>query len=59
MNRSWYIFYGLKMNMTKDDVLTMRYGEMQDLLSCLAIEGGGADQIVEKRRPFADVMRME
>lgn len=39
--------------------MTMRYGEMQDMISCMAIEKGGAEQIIKKRIPFEKAMRMK
>ena len=45
--------------MTKDEILTMRFGEMQDLITCMAIEDGGAEQIIKKRIPFEQIMRLE
>ena len=59
MNRSWYIYYGHKLGMTKEEVLRTRFGEMQDLLACMAIENGGADQVIKRRMNFAEVMELK
>ena len=48
LNRSWFIFYGLKMGMARRDVLSTRYGEFMDLMSCWAIFNGTA---TEKKTP--------
>ena len=45
--------------MSKNEVLTMRFGEMQAMIACMAIEDGGAEQIIKKRLPFEQVMRMK
>lgn len=52
MNRSWFIFYGLKLGMTRQETLLTRYGEMLDLISCLAISNGAE----EKRHMSFDEM---
>lgn len=49
MNRSWFIFYGLKLGMARQETLNCRYGEFLDLLDCLAISEGRATQKKEKR----------
>lgn len=59
MNRAWYIYFGHKMNLGREETLLMRYGEMQDMLTCMAIENGGAEQIIKKRKSFSQVMEME
>ena len=50
MNLSWYVFYGRQMNMTRQEVITTPYGEMQDMINCLLIYNGGADQKIRKRK---------
>lgn len=59
MNRSWYIYYGRKLNMGREETLCTRYGEMQDMIACLSIENGGAEQIIKRRLPFEKVMTLE
>lgn len=44
--------------MNEQEIMLMRYGDMQDMLSCMAIENGGADQIIKKRIPFEEAMRL-
>lgn len=39
--------------------MSMRFGEMQDMISCLAIENGGAEQVIKRRIPFEKVMELE
>lgn len=36
----------------------MRYGEMQDMIACFAIEAGGAEQDVKGNMPFEEAMRL-
>jgi len=49
MNRSWFIFYGLKLGMSRADTLNTRYGEYLDLLDCSAIYEGQAVQKKDKQ----------
>lgn len=48
MNESWFVFYGHRMNMSREETMGTRYGEFLDLLACMAIEGG-ADQKAPKK----------
>lgn len=45
--------------MNEQETMLMRYGDMQDMLSCMAIEDGGAEQVIKKRIPFEQVMRLK
>lgn len=37
----WILFYGLhEFNMTRQEILLSRYGEMEDLISCLSVYNG-------------------
>ena len=42
MNRSWFIYHGHMMNMSRDETMTTRYGEFLDLMACDAIMTGKA-----------------
>ena len=60
LNLSWYIFYGTLLNMGRQDVLNCRYGEFRDLMSCLAIYNGSAEQVNKKTpRTFEEVIMMD
>ena len=60
MNLSWYIFYGTQLNMGRQDVINYRFGEFQDLMSCLAIYNGTAEQETTKKpQTFDEIMMMD
>lgn len=44
MNMSWLIFYGHQLGMSRQEIMTTRYGEMMDLIACLAIYNGTVKQ---------------
>lgn len=50
MNRSWYLFYGRQMNMDRQETMNTRYGEMMDMIACLSIYNGGAEQKMPKKK---------
>lgn len=43
MNKSWFIYYGLRIGLKKREVLTAPYGEFADLLACYFIDTGRAE----------------
>lgn len=54
---SWYLFYGHMLNMSRQETLITKYGEMNDLISCLAIYNGVAEE-KKKIRSFEDAMML-
>lgn len=56
MSRSWWLFYGRKCGMSKQEIMNTCYGEMVDMISCLSIYEGGAEQQI--RMSYEDVMNM-
>ena len=42
MNRSWYIYYGYKIGMSREETLNTRYGEFMYLMACESISNGSA-----------------
>lgn len=56
MSRSWWLFYGRRCGMSKQEIMNTTYGEMVDMISCLSIYEGGAEQKV--RMSYEDVMKM-
>lgn len=56
MNRSWFVFYGLQLGMTRQETLDTPYGEMLDLINCLAIYNGGADE--KRKLTFDEIMNL-
>lgn len=39
--------------------MNMRYGEMKDMISCVLIAEGGAEQDIQAKKRFEDVVRMK
>ena len=45
--------------MKDEEILLMRYGEMQDMIACFAIENGGAEQEMNRKITYEEAMRMK
>lgn len=56
LNLAWYLFYGRKLNMTKQEILVTPYGEMMDMISCLAIYEGNANQKIKRSWTYEDAI---
>lgn len=56
LNLAWYLFYGRKLNMTKQEILVTPYGEMMDMISCLAIYEGNATQKIRHSWKYEDAI---
>lgn len=50
LNKSWFIFYGLKLGMSKQETMNCPYGLFMDLLTCLSIYEGN---MKPKRLPMS------
>ena len=54
----WFLYYGRILGMKRDEILCMRFGEMQDMIACHAIANG----ICEEKKPsvtfFDDALAM-
>lgn len=57
MNRSWYLYYGRKCGMTKQEIMTTSLGEMSDMISCISIFEGGAEPATPKKS-YDEIMNM-
>lgn len=44
LNLAWYLFYGRKLGMQKNEILCTPLGEMMDMLTCMAISNGALVQ---------------
>lgn len=44
MTYTWLTFYGLKLGMSREEIDVARYGEIVDLIACMAIFNGAAEQ---------------
>ena len=57
MNRAWWLFYGRRCGMSKQEIMVTTLGELTDMISCLSIYEGGAK--MKKQIPrYEDVIRM-
>ena len=45
LNTAWFIYYGLKAGMTREEVMNSYPGEVQDMIACMAIENGAKQKI--------------
>lgn len=45
--------------MKEPEIMLMRYGDMQDMIACMAIENGGANQKIKKKMTYEEVMRLK
>lgn len=57
MNERWFVYYGLKLGMTKKETMLTGYGEMLDLIDCMAIDNGAEQK--EPEKDILDVLRMK
>ena len=44
MNLSWFLYYGRKLGMSKEEILITPYGEMMDMLACSYIDAGASQK---------------
>lgn len=54
MNRAWFIYYGYKIGMSRQETLRTKFGEFMDLLDCDAITRGDAKYKKPKMRLSED-----
>ncbi len=48
MTEPWIVFYGHQMHMTTEETMNTRWGLFMDMMSCAAIDSGGAEQKKKK-----------
>lgn len=53
------MFYGHQLHMTREETMNTRFGEMLDLVSCLAIYNGGAEEKTKKTWTFSEAMALK
>lgn len=58
MNLAWLLFYGRKLNMGRQEIMCARYGEMLDMIACLAIYNGASPKKKRKHWTFDEAMRV-
>ena len=59
MNREWFIFYGHMLHMSRQETMLTRYGELIDMISCLAVYNGGAEVDDKKNMTLDDILALE
>lgn len=52
------MYYGRKMGMKEPEILLMRYGDMMDMIACIAIDAGGAEQKIRRKMSYEEVTRL-
>lgn len=57
MNLSWFVYYGLRLGLTRGETIVLRIGEMMDLIACDQIYNGIAEQKKEAM-PFDEAMKL-
>ena len=45
LTKSWLIYYGHQLGMSRRETLTTTYGEMLDMIACMAISSGHAEPV--------------
>lgn len=58
LNLSWFLFYGRMLNMTKQEIMCTRYGEMLDMISCFSIQNGAKPKRKKKTYHFEEAMML-
>lgn len=53
---SWYLFYGRKMNMNRQEILITPIGEMRDMIACLSIYHGAKPKQQHKKLSFMQTL---
>lgn len=57
MNLSWFVYYGLRLGLTRGETIVLRIGEMMDLIACDQIYNGIAEPKNEEM-PFDEVLKL-
>ena len=57
MNRSWWLYYGRKCGMTKQEIMVTSLGAMSDMVSCVSIFEGGAEP-AEPKMSYDEIMNL-
>lgn len=56
------IYYGRRLNMSRQEIMVTRYGEMKDMINCLQIEKGELVPVqkkVKKKWTYDEAMALE
>lgn len=57
MNLSWFVYYGLRLGLTRGETIVLRIGEMMDLIACDQIYNGIAEPKKEEML-FDEVLKL-
>lgn len=57
MNLSWFVYYGLRLGLTRGETIVLRIGEMMDLIACDQIYNGIAEPKKEEMS-FDEVLKL-
>ena len=55
---AWFLYFGRKLGMSKREILTTRYGEMIDMLNCMAIERGAKPKKKMRKWSFDEAISL-
>ncbi len=58
LNLAWFLFYGRKLNMGKQEILCTTYGEMCDMISCFSIFNGAKPKKKKRMYSFDEVLAL-
>lgn len=59
MNRSWFLYFGRKLGMSKKEIMATRYGEMMEMISAEAISQGAKAKKKQKKMTQEEIFAME
>lgn len=52
----WFLYFGRKLGMSKQEILCTDLGEMYDMLACMSVVEGGAE--IERSQDFFDIINL-
>ena len=58
MSFTWLLFYGRQLGMSRDEIVITRYGEMLDMITCLAIHNGSAKEVAGRVTDYEDALKI-
>lgn len=58
LNLQWFLFYGRMLHMHRREILCTPYGEMCDMISCLAVYNGAAKIKNNQSMRMEDVLKL-
>ena len=52
----WFLYFGRRLGMSKEEILLTDLGEMYDMMACQAVIEGGAE--VERTSDFFEILKL-